>query len=168
MQTERTGTPVVVPDITGMTRQVQLGNSLVELRLTPLSLRTLEELLPIVAAPLSLALQKTTEIDLRSLCDLCREERATILIETLDGLPQGVCATYRIDYPMYSALEILAIARMPEKMIRYPNPDSLENLKAWARACGCSRIQGLTSAAVGRLWQKIGFTETARKMEIQL
>lgn len=151
-----------------MTRQVPRGISSGELTLVPVSLQTLDDIFFSMAPVLSLALGKTEEIDMRQLFLLLQQERLTLLVETLDGTPQGCCVTTVVHYPLYAALEIVAIAGLPDKSMMYPNVHSFENLKAWARFLGCARIQGFTNEAVGRLWKRIGFTEASRKMEIKL
>lgn len=151
-----------------MTRTRQLGDSSVEQWLSPIGQENLHKYLPSCLPVLERALAKTDEIDSASLVKLLREGNAQLVVEFLDGEPQGVAVTMIINYPLFCAMEVLLIAGFPDKAVRYPNATSFDLLKQWAKILGCKRIQGFTNESVARLWQRIGFTEISRKMGIDL
>lgn len=149
-------------------RQRASGSSSAKLWLEPVPAENLATYLPTCLPVLQRALDKTDEIDAASLVALLHDGSAQLLVEFLEGEPQGVAVTMIINYPLFAALEVLLIAGFPDKTQRYPNADSFDLLKQWARILGCKRIQGFTNEAVARLWQRIGFKEISRKMGIDL
>lgn len=151
-----------------LTKRVDCGSHSGLLRLSIVPLEALDTYLLACLQILGPALQKTDEIDNRGLVSLLRDGSAQLLIEYLDGVPQGCCVSMVIKYPLLTALEILAIAGWPDKKMMYPNRSSLELLKQWAKTLGCDRIQGYTDEAVLRLWRRIGFTELKRKVGLDL
>ena len=130
---EHTGTQVVVEDTTGMTRLVQRGSSLVELRLYPVHVEDLPWVFPACEKVLQRALDKTDETNAAGIYTMLIERRATLLIEFLDHQPQGCAVTTLVDYPLYRAGEVLLIAGVPHKTVMYPNKDSFELLVEWFR-----------------------------------
>lgn len=112
------------------------------------------------------ALASTDEIDIQSLAALIRTGKATLLVEFVDDHPQACAVACVMCYPLYNALEILAIAGFPNR--RPLGKEGLILLKDYADALGCEKIQGYVNEAVGRLWKRIGFYEARRLMRIDL
>lgn len=163
---EQSGTQVVAVVTTAMTKQVQLGSSSGELWLDAVPRGELELALLTCAPTLLKALESTDEIDFFGLCEMLREERATLLIEYFNRVPQRCAVSTLIEYPRYRAMEILAIGNFP--CTRFITADSFELLQVWARRCGAKKLQGFTDEAVGRLWKRLGFYEARRLMRIEL
>lgn len=114
------------------------------------------------------AMDKTDEADAADLIDFLLDGRAQLLVEYLDGVPQGCVVTMLIHYPKFTALEILAIAGLPGKKMRYPNEHSLDLLKRYAALVGCKRVQGYANEAIARLWRRIGFNIISFKVGVDL
>lgn len=151
---------------TAMTKQVRLGASSGELLLDAIPRGELELALLTCALPLMAALESTDEIDFPGLCEMLRAEKATLLIEYFNKVPQRCAVSTLIEYPRYRAMEILAIGSFPKA--RFITADSFELLQIWARRCGAKKLQGFTNEAVGRLWKRLGFYEARRLMRIEL
>lgn len=152
-----------------LTRQVELGNSLVKtLRLDPVPVEALDVPLLLCSAALERAMRKTEEADFSWLAAEVRSGRAVLLIEFLDDVPQGCCVARLVDYPNFRAGQILAIAGLPGKTMTYPNRDSLELLAEWFRQDGCQFIEGFANRAVARLWERINFFEAAKLMRVAI
>lgn len=151
-----------------MTTTVERGSHSSRLRLRLVPAESLELFWPGVQPSIKLAMAKTDEADDTDLIELLLDGSAQLLVEFLDDVPQGCAISMVANYPKFSALEIIAIAGLPGRTTRYPNAESLELLKRWARILGCKRIQGFANEAVARLWRRIGFKEISRKMGIDL
>lgn len=151
-----------------LTRQVELGSHLASLHLKLIPVEDLAEIWFDLLPHLDAGMAKTDEATSADLLDFILDGSAQLLVEYLDGVPQGCVVTMIINYPRFSALEILDIAGLPGKKMMYPNRHSLELLKQYARLLGCKRLQGFANEAIARLWRRIGFKELSRKVGIDL
>lgn len=151
-----------------LTKQLELGNSLVELRLDPVPVEALDVPLLLCSAALEKAMARTEEADFSWLAAEVRSGRAILLIEFLDNVPQGCCVTRLVDYPNFRSGQILAIAGLPGKRMMYPNEHSLGLLKEWFARDNCTYIEGFAGPAVARLWERINFFEASRLMRVAI
>lgn len=110
------------------------------------------------------ALQKTDDYDMQDLRQALADGRAHLLIEWAEGRPQGCVVACVQKLVGGRAMHIMAIAGLPGKNFRYPNPKSFELLAAKGKAWGCTCVQGFAIESVARLWGRIQFTEVARLM----
>lgn len=110
------------------------------------------------------ALDKTDDYGLDDLRVMVEEERAQFILEWAEGRPQSALVVQEWPLVRGKVLHVLALAGLPGKNFRYPNPESFGLLADLARGWGCSGVQGFAVESTARLWGRIEFKEIARLM----
>lgn len=114
----------------------------------------LDTVWPEVAPMLNAALSKGEgELDLSQLRLLITARQAELVLVVEDGALVGAIAIEFMQYPNYRVANFIATGGRR----LFARAGDVDQLKAWLKERGATKIQGYCPPAVARLWCRLGF-----------